>query len=79
MMFVMDWEKAVPKPPKELLDQCYTVKSKSSKPHLKKRWAFEHCDSYVWMDVEFGGIEGDTYVFYFAKEADKIMFALKYN
>jgi hypothetical protein len=31
------------------------------------------------MDVEFGGIEGDTYVFYFSKEADKIMFALKYN
>ena len=79
MMFVTDWEKSIPKPPKVLLEQCYTVRSTSPKPHLKKRWALAHCDSYVWMDVEFGGIEGDTYVFYFSKEADKIMFALKYN
>jgi hypothetical protein len=76
-MFYLDWEKSVPKPPKELLDQCHKVNYRGPKPHLKKRWALAHCDSYVWMDVEFGGIDGDTYIFHFTKEADKIMFALK--
>jgi hypothetical protein len=76
IMFVTDWEKAMPAPPKEVLDQCYKVHYKGPKPHLKKRWALNHCDSYVWMDVDFG-LDDATYIFYFAKEADKLMFALK--
>lgn len=82
MMFVTDWEKSIPKPPKALLEKCFTVYSTESKPHIKKRWALKHCNSFVFMDVEWlvdgrGGT--DTYIFYFGTEEDKLMFALKWK
>jgi hypothetical protein len=75
-MFV-DWEKAIPKPPKELLDKCHTVTLGGSKPHLKRRWASTYCQSFVYMDTGTDWIN-PSYIFYFMEEADKIMFALKY-
>lgn len=75
-MFV-DWEKAIPKPPKELLDQCHCVVIGGTKPHLKRRWASVYCQSFVYMDFEMDW-PNPKYTFYFIDEADKIMFALKY-
>lgn len=72
-------------PPKELLARCHTVLIPDPKtpPFKMKKWALEHCQSYVWMDevdvydvsYEFDAIYG----FYFGTEADKIMFALKWK
>lgn len=67
-------------PPKELLEKCFQVKVRHGdqpEPSWKmKKWAKAQCKSFVWMDVEFG-LDDATYIFYFAKEEDKIMFALK--
>lgn len=78
-MFVVDIEKSLPKPPREILEKCYKVELKGTKPYLKKRWALAHCDSYFYMDVDWTELEDPTYIFYFYNEADKLMFALKYS
>jgi hypothetical protein len=78
-MFTTDWIDALPKPSKDKLALCHSVISKDSKPHLKKRWALEHCDSFVYMDVDWSGPDEPSYVFYFLEEKDKLMFAIKFS
>jgi hypothetical protein len=82
-MFVTNFDLT---PPKEILDKCFQIQIRHEsniEPGWKmKKWASAHCESFVWMDLQYlavKGILGDTYTFYFANEADKIMFALKYN
>jgi hypothetical protein len=72
-------------PPRELLDQCYQVLlPDSEKPIWQlKKWAQAHCQSFVWaelVDTSDVSYQYDSVsAFYFIKEADKIMFALKWK
>ena len=74
-------------PPQELLDKCIRVLITDEKmldpPHKMKRWALEHCQSFVWMeetDVSDNSIRWDyIYAFYFYEEKDALMFQLKYK
>lgn len=76
-MFYIDTE-AIPKPSKEILEKCHTVVLTGSRPHLKRKWAQKHCQSFVYMDWS-NDLDDYRYIFYFYDEADKIMFALKYS
>jgi len=78
-MFV-DWEKAIPKPPQDVLDGCQKVTMFGlRKPHEKKRWAVQHCKSFVYMDTGYWSGDDGVYTFYFGDEADKLMFLLKWK
>jgi hypothetical protein len=74
-------------PPKELLDQCVQVliddENIDGAPWKMKRWATEHCQSFVWMeeqDVSDVSVRWDyIYAFYFYEEKDALMFRLKYS
>jgi hypothetical protein len=72
-------------PPRELLDQCYQVYLPDSEEPIWriKKWARAHCQSFIWaelVDTSDGDYNYDSVsAFYFSKEADKIMFALKWK
>jgi hypothetical protein len=74
-------------PPRELLDQCHQVlindENTDGAPWKMKRWASQHCQSFVWMeeqDVSDVSPNWDyIYAFYFYEEKDKILFALKWK
>jgi hypothetical protein len=72
-------------PPRALLDQCYQVLLPDSEEPiwLIKKWARAHCQSFVWaelIDISDASYDYDSVsAFYFGKEADKIMFALKWK
>jgi hypothetical protein len=72
-------------PPRELLDQCYQVLlSDPTEPMWQmKKWARTHCQSFVWAElVDTSDVDynyDSISAFYFSKEADKIMFALKWK
>jgi hypothetical protein len=72
-------------PPRTLLDQCYQVLLPDSEEPIWriKKWALEHCQSFIWaelVDTSDGDYNYDSVsAFYFSKEADKIMFALKWK
>ena len=72
-------------PPRELLDQCYQVLlSDPAEPMWQmKKWARTHCQSFVWAElVDTSDVDynyDSVSAFYFSKEADKIMFALKWK
>ena len=72
-------------PPRELLDQCYQVLlSDPAEPMWQmKKWARTHCQSFVWAElVDTSDVDynyDSISAFYFSKEADKIMFALKWK
>lgn len=74
-------------PPQELLDQCIQVLIDDEKmvepPWKMKKWANEHCQSFIWMeeqDVSDVSLQWDyIYAFYFYEEKDALMFQLKYS
>jgi hypothetical protein len=72
-------------PPRELLDQCHRVfLSDPEEPMWRmKKWAREHCQSFVWaelVDTSDVSYQYDSVsAFYFSQEADKLMFALKWK
>jgi hypothetical protein len=74
-------------PPQELLDCCHRVlisdDKLSDRPWAMKKWALQHCQSYVWFeeqDVSDVSLQWDyIYAFYFYEEKDALMFRLKYS
>jgi hypothetical protein len=72
-------------PPRNLLDACFVVHlSDPTIPMWKmKRWARDHCKSYVWSELVDTSDVSYAYdsicAFYFGDEQDKLMFALKYS
>jgi hypothetical protein len=74
-------------PPQKLLDQCHQVlitdDKMSERPWEMKRWALQHCQSYVWFeeqDVSDVSTQWDyIFVYYFIEEQDALMFQLKYK
>jgi hypothetical protein len=70
------------KPPRALLDQCYRVLlTDLEEPAWRiKKWAREHCQSFVWVELvdtsDVGYNYDNVWAFYFSEEADKILFAL---
>ena len=74
-------------PPRELLDKCCQVliddEQLAEPPWKMKRWASQHCQSFVWMeeqDVSDVSPNWDyIYAFYFYEEKDALMFQLKYK
>jgi len=83
-MFVIDYEKALPKPDYALLAKCSKVTINGARrPHQMARWAREHCKSYTWMDSDMLQTyqEGSSLVvdFYFWDSADALMFQIKYK
>jgi hypothetical protein len=72
-------------PPRELLDQCYQVLLPDSEEPIWriKKWAQAHCQSFIWAELVDTSDSDYNYdsvsAFYFSKEADKIMFALKWK
>ena len=72
-------------PPRDLLDQCYQVLLPDPPEPMwrMKRWAREHCKSYVWAElVDTTDVSYDydsVCAFYFSDEQDKLMFTLKYK
>jgi hypothetical protein len=83
-MFVIDYEKALPKPDYATLANCSKVTIKQArKPHTMARWAREHCKSYTWMDSDMSQSyqEGIWFIvdFYFWDPADALLFQIKYK
>lgn len=75
-----------PKIPKEVLDQCYSVVLYDDdivKPYQIRKWARQHCQSYLWMEEldisDFSPTHDYSFTFYFTEEADQLMFRLKYG
>jgi hypothetical protein len=69
-------------PSQELLDQCHRVLINDEQmvepPWKMKKWALQHCQSYVWMeeqDVSDVSLRWDyIYAFYFYEEKDALCF-----
>lgn len=82
----MFYEFERPPIPEEVLNQCYTVvlyDSNVEKPHEIRAWARQNCQSFICAestDISDFSLEHDYAVtFYFGKEADQLMFRLKYS
>lgn len=83
-----EWKKF--KPPDDVLNKCYTILITDTEadcagmPFWKiKKWCLEHTESFVWMDVT--DVSDASYhwdeiaAYYFLKESDKMLVALKFK
>ena len=83
-----EWKKF--KPPDDVLHQCYQIlitdveAERAGMPFWKiKKWCLEHTESFVWMDVT--DVSDSSYqwdeiaAYYFYKESDKTLVALKFK
>ncbi len=75
------WNNDWMQPPQELLDKCYEIliPDPTTPTSTIKKWAIEHCQSFVYMEEVDASSYDIMYAFYFGSEADKIMFALKWK
>ena len=78
------------RPKNEVLEHCYQShlsdmavrKSKLDSDKIKK-WAQEHCESFIWMDedevMDVSTQFDYIYTFYFTKAEDQTLFELKFK
>ena len=84
MMYELDPDEF--RPPRDLLNQCVQILIADDKlptrPVDLKRWCFEHCRSFVYMeeaDVSDVSAHWDyIYAFYFGEQDDANWFSLKW-